>query len=68
MNKRSNYSAYSKSVEMPILNSLLFRSPISFQLEKLTEIMQAQSIHLQTLINQKAIKALGAHKTNFFDI
>jgi len=53
---------------MPILNSLLFRSPISFQLEKLTEIMQAQSIHLQTLINQKAIKALGAHKTNFFDI
>jgi DNA-binding protein H-NS len=32
------------------------------QLEQLTETMQAQSIHLQTLINQKAIEAPGAKK------
>ena len=41
---------------------------IPVQLEKLTETMQAQSTYLQTLINQKAIEAPGAHKTNFFDI
>ena len=32
------------------------------QLEQLTETMQAQSIHLQTLINQKAIEAPGAKR------
>ena len=32
------------------------------QLEQLTETMPAQSIHLQTLINQKAIEAPGAKK------
>jgi len=32
------------------------------QLEQLTETMQAQAIHLQTLINQKAIEAPGAKK------
>ena len=32
------------------------------QLEKLTETMQAQAIHIQTLINQKAIEAPGSKK------
>jgi small-conductance mechanosensitive channel len=32
------------------------------QIEKLTENMQAQSVHIQTLINQKAIEAPGAKK------
>jgi septal ring factor EnvC (AmiA/AmiB activator) len=32
------------------------------QLEQLTETLQAQAIHLQTLINQKAIEAPGAKK------
>jgi CRISPR/Cas system-associated endonuclease Cas3-HD len=32
------------------------------QLEQLTETMQAQAIHLQTLINQKAIEAPGAKR------
>jgi len=32
------------------------------QIDKLTENMQAQSVHIQTLINQKAIEAPGAKK------
>jgi flagellar capping protein FliD len=32
------------------------------QIGKLTENMQAQSVHIQTLINQKAIEAPGAKK------
>lgn len=32
------------------------------QIEKLTETMQAQAVHLQTLLNQKAIEAPGAKK------
>ena len=32
------------------------------QIAKLTDTMQAQSVHLQTLINQKAIEAPGAKK------
>ena len=32
------------------------------QIEKLTETMHAQSIHIQTLINQKAIEAPGIKK------
>ena len=30
------------------------------QIEKLTETLQAQAIHIQTLINQKAVEAPGA--------
>jgi hypothetical protein len=33
------------------------------QIGKLTENMQAQSVHIQTLINQKAIEAPGAKKS-----
>jgi len=32
------------------------------QIQKLTDNMQAQSVHIQTLINQKAIEAPGAKK------
>jgi hypothetical protein len=32
------------------------------QIEKLTETMQAQAIHIQTLLNQKSLEAPGAQK------
>jgi hypothetical protein len=32
------------------------------QIEKLTESLQAQAIHIQTILNQKAIEAPGAKK------
>jgi chromosome segregation ATPase len=32
------------------------------QIEKLTETMQAQAVHLQTVLNQKAIEAPGSKK------